>query len=36
MVKNTLNEAGLMKALYWIISRQADAWISINTCIWIN
>ena len=22
-----------MKALYWIISRQADAWISINTCI---
>ncbi len=26
----------MKKDLYWITSRQGEAWISINTCIWIN
>ena len=26
----------MKKDLFWIISRQGEAWISINTCIWIN
>lgn len=36
MVKNTLNVGRIDEGFVLVISRQAVAWTSINTCIWIN